>query len=399
MKYALVLFFTCFVTASSGCSSLDHDAMAVEWLIVGAGPAGIATIGVLIDLGIEPNKMAWLDPDFNVGRMGAHYQNVPGNSRVAEFVYFVNACNIFKECSSSELDALRATQDLTKFENLSAIIKPLKSITDFLLTKVHGVRSTLVTLNFSDDVWHAGTADNQVIHAHHVILATGSRPRTLDYEQQKVIPLDIALDPDNLALLLTRQDIVGIVGGAHSAILLLKYLSTMQIKHVFNFYRAPIIYAINMGTWTLYSDVGIKGTVAEWAKNVLEKNPPENLTRIKSDDELLQRVLPVCSRVIYAIGYERNPLPAINGNEPIMEYDAHSGLIAPRLFGIGIAFPEERITPIGSTQLCIGLDCFMQYAQKQVPAWMQESPVLKTRSTYQMNIFKKVQSLFSVYLL
>ena len=399
MNYSKVLLYGLLLAITSFKTHTCENNITIDWLVVGAGPAGIATIGVLIDLGIAPDKIAWLDPEFNVGRMGAYYHNVPGNSKVGEFVYFVNACNIFKECSSPELDALRAVHNLTKFENLSTIIQPLKCITDFLLTKIRGIHSTLVTLNFSDDVWHAGTADNQVIHARHVILATGSRPRTLDYEQQKVIPLDIALDPDNLALLLTSHDIVGVVGGAHSAILMLKFLSTMHIKHVFNFYRTPLIYAINMGTWTLYSDVGIKGTVAEWARNVLEKNPPENLTRIKSDDELLQRVLPICSRVIYAIGYERNPLPAINGNEPIMEYDTHSGVIAPRLFGIGIAFPEERITPINTTQLCIGFDCFMQYAQKQVPEWLQDSPLLKTRAIQQMSVFKKVQSLFSVYLL
>jgi hypothetical protein len=358
-----------------------NDRPTADWLIVGAGPAGIATIGVLIDLGIAPEDIVWLDPEFNVGRMGAYYHNVPGNSKVAEFVYFVNACNVFRECTSPELEALRASQELTKFENLSAIIEPLKTITKFLLTKVQGVQSTLVTLNFSDDIWHIGTADNQLLHARHVILATGSRPRTLDYEQQKIIPLDVALDPDNLALLLTPHDIVGVVGGAHSAILMLKFLSNISVKHTFNFYNKPIVYAVNMGSWTLYSDIGIKGTTAEWAKNVLEKNPPENLTRIKSDDELLRRIVPVCSRVIYAIGYERNPLPAINGNEPIMSYDKHSGTIAPRLFGIGIAFPEFVDEGNGHCSYRIGLREFMRFAQRVIPQWMHKN-IIDSYATY-----------------
>jgi hypothetical protein len=154
-----------------------------------------------------------------------------------------------------------------------------------------------------------------------------------------------------------------------------------------------------MGTWTLYNDIGIKGTTAEWARNVLEKNPPVNLTRIQCDDELLKQLLPVCSRVIYAIGYERNPLPAINGSEPIMSYDKHSGTIAPRLFGIGIAFPEEKTTPIGTTQLCIGFDCFMSYAQRQIPNWLNDNDMLQRKIDCQKAAFKKVQNLFKIYLL
>lgn len=390
---ALVTLYPVHTYPSQG----NHQSYTADWLVVGAGPAGIAIVGVLIDLGIDAQNIVWLDPEFNVGRIGAYYQHVPGNSKVAEFIYFVNACQVFQECSSPELEKLRA-DDPKKYENLGAIIEPLHSITAHLKTKVMALEDSLVTLNFSQDTWHAGTALDTMIHARHVVLATGSRPRTLDYETHKVIPLDIALDPNNLSLLLTPHDIVGIVGGAHSAILLLKYLSTMPVKHIFNFYRQPIIYAVNMGTWTLNSDIGIKGTTAEWARNVLEKNPPENLTRIKSDDELLQRVLPVCSRVIYAIGYERNPLPAINGTEPIMAYDTHSGVIAPRLFGIGIAFPEVRPTPIHTNQLCIGLDCFMEYAQKQVPFWMKDE-ILSTRSNKQARAFKTVQSLFQIYVL
>jgi malic enzyme len=66
--------------------SVHTASNTTEWVVVGAGPAGIATVGVLLDLGIDPQGIVWLDPEFNVGRMGAYYQNVPGNSRVAEFV-------------------------------------------------------------------------------------------------------------------------------------------------------------------------------------------------------------------------------------------------------------------------------------------------------------------------
>lgn len=44
-------------------------------IVVGAGPAGIATVGNLLDSGVESVK--WLDPSFNGGRLNAKYREVP----------------------------------------------------------------------------------------------------------------------------------------------------------------------------------------------------------------------------------------------------------------------------------------------------------------------------------
>lgn len=34
------------------------------WTVVGVGPAGIATVGKLIDLGVDPSCIVWIDPHF-----------------------------------------------------------------------------------------------------------------------------------------------------------------------------------------------------------------------------------------------------------------------------------------------------------------------------------------------
>ena len=46
-----------------------------DWAVIGAGPAGIAAIGKLLDAGIEPQRIAWIDPTFAVGDFGTQHQS------------------------------------------------------------------------------------------------------------------------------------------------------------------------------------------------------------------------------------------------------------------------------------------------------------------------------------
>ena len=42
--------------------------------VIGAGPAGLAVIGKLLDEGLD--SILWIDPNFNAGRL-SHYPEVP----------------------------------------------------------------------------------------------------------------------------------------------------------------------------------------------------------------------------------------------------------------------------------------------------------------------------------
>ncbi len=381
--------------------NLDQSADA-DWLIVGAGAAGIATVGVMLDIGIDPQRILWIDPEFNVGRLGLYYNHVPGNSNMKTFVAFLNACETFSNITSPAIEHLKQLDPEDRHQELSVIIEPLRDITKYLRTKVPTVQDRFISLNFTDNVWYIGTEKGSVFSAHHVILATGSHPKTLPYQTNHIIPLDYALDRATLATLVTPDDIVGVVGSAHSAILLLKFLSELNVKHIYNFYKTPITYAVDMGTWTLNPFTGIKGIAAEWAQNVLEKNPPANLTRILSDDDVLKKMLPECTKVIYAIGYERDSLPAINNTTPITTYNETNGFIAPRLFGIGLAFPIFEPDHFGNPGYCIGLDCFMEYAQQLIPQWANDDQFKQMRQSHyraQLNKLKLLSELFAIYTL
>lgn len=145
----------------------------------------------------------------------------------------------------------------------------------------------------------------------------------------------------------------------------------MNIKQVYNFYRHPITYALGQGCLAV-DQLGIKGTTGEWAKNVLEKNPPSHIQRVQLDDidqlpELIKQTR--CTKIIYAIGYEANELPRINKQIPIDRYHGQTGIIGPHLFGIGIAFPEYKIDD-GHPRYIVGLNCFMNYAKRIIPQWL-----------------------------
>ncbi len=65
------------------------------WTVIGAGPAGIATVGRLLDHGIEPDEIAWIDPDFTGGDFGTRWRGVSSNTRVAGFLNYLAASPAF----------------------------------------------------------------------------------------------------------------------------------------------------------------------------------------------------------------------------------------------------------------------------------------------------------------
>jgi hypothetical protein len=373
-----------------------------DWLIVGAGPAGMATIGVLLDIGVQPQRIVWLDPEFNVGNL-SNFPHVPANNKMKEFIDFLVMCNTFKECAHDDIQAMSALNQNEHY-TLDYIIAALRTITQGLRARVTAVQDCMASLQFTHDVWHISTGKGAHITAQHVVLATGSHPRTLDYGQNKIVALDVALNPHALAQVMSADDVVGVVGSAHSAILAMKFLCELAtpVQRIINLYRHPIQYAVDMGTWVLSNAHSLKGIAAQWAQDVLEKNPPAYLTRVYSTDATLSAHLAECSKIIYAVGFERNELPLLNGTTPITCYNDTNGFIAPRLFGIGIAFPQIWTNQIGETFHRVGLNSFMEYAQKVIPQWASDElykQATKQQFKAQLHVLRKAAELFAIYAL
>jgi hypothetical protein len=381
----LILLMTLWSTSLQGMVKEKMCSAEYEWAIVGAGPAGIIVVGLLMDLGIQPHKIAWIDPEFSVGRLSS-YAHVPANSTVRSFLDFLKACKTFSVCQAS-LEVLYS-YGLDKEPPLKEFVAPLQKITDFLCSQVCPVRSALKALDFEHDIWNIAV-EGKTFSAQRVVLATGSHPRSLNYACEHEIPLDIALDKKELAQQVHGDDTIAVVGSAHSAVLIMKFLSELPVGRIINFYNKPLQYVQNMGTWILHPESGLKGVAAEWARNVLEKNPPANLIRLLNTESLREAWLPICNKIVYAAGFERTTLPPINGSLEPVTYDATTGVIAPHLFGIGIAFPEVQVDPLGHRENRVGLNSFMAYAQRVTPEWLNKD----------LMRFKSFEKLFIIDLL
>ena len=117
MKTKLYIYFFIIIFFTNIKSSNEKNDF--EWAIVGGGPAGLITIGVLNDLGVDLSQIAWIDPFFNVGRLGEYYQNVPGNTSNKYFVRLIESCKLFKEVNTQSIQYLY-TLPPEEFQRLTA---------------------------------------------------------------------------------------------------------------------------------------------------------------------------------------------------------------------------------------------------------------------------------------
>ena len=359
-----------------------------EWCIIGGGPAGIIIIGVLLDLGVPLESIKWIDPKFQVGRIGEFYHNVSANSINETYLKFIESCNTFKKIKSQNIDNLYKLKK-DGYENLKIISDVLQDISDYFLEYIPHEKGFVENLSFENKTWSITLQENSFT-SKNIILATGASPKNLklENENQEVIPLDIALDKNKLEKLVNNNDIIAVFGGAHSAILVLKYLSEININKINNFYKYPLKYCKLNDNGVFENINGLKGFAAAWAKEFIENGLPENLFRYKMNEENIKNYLNECNKIIYAIGYERTNVANgnifYNGDYFEIEFDPKTGRIGPNIFGIGIAFPPEIIEN-GIKENLIGINSFMLYAQQVAPNWINRlisleiDDILKTR--------------------
>ena len=70
--------------------------MTYVWTVIGAGPAGIAAVGKLLDHGIAGKDIAWIDPAFAAGDIGAKWRSVSSNTQVGLFLSYLNGADAFR---------------------------------------------------------------------------------------------------------------------------------------------------------------------------------------------------------------------------------------------------------------------------------------------------------------
>lgn len=337
-----------------------------QWAVVGAGPAGIMAVCQLLDDGVNEKDIVWIDSFFEVGDFGRYWSQVPSNTPVELFIQVLESFNCVELSSSSPLFSMDKDGPCL----LGEVAKELQTFTTLLKNKVNCIHQTVTSLDKTPSGWQLKTKDDE-LKSKKVILATGSVEKTLNLSSKaSVISLHKALDPELLQQEIGPEDNVAVFGSSHSAILVLKNLVDMGCYHIYNFYQSPCRYALKTPHGNLFENTGLKAIAATWALENIEGNPRDDITRLKSHSENIDVYLPKCQKIIYAVGFDRRSELCVDGVAlSDIVYDNRTGIIAPDLFGLGIAFPQRVIDHWLREEDSIGLLKFLNHLKSAMPLW------------------------------
>ncbi len=344
--------------------------MAYTWTVIGAGPAGTAAVGKLLDQGVAPEKIAWIDPAFAGGDLGGKWRSVSSNTQVGLFLSYLNDSAAFRFSSAPPMPL----QDVDPQETcaLALIADPLVWIIEHLRERVQAFQTTATALFLERRQWRIET-QQQELTSKNVILAVGADPKKLSYPHLDEIPLEVALDPDKLAQQSLENATVAVFGSSHSTMIALPDLLRNPVEKVINFYRSPLRYAVYLDDWILFDDTGLKGQAAAWARENIDGVHPERLERCWIGSPDFAEKVAACDHVIYTVGFERRILP-VTKQWGQLDYNPVNGILAPGLFGLGVAFPEFATDRYGYGQYRVGLKKFMDHLNAVLPLWLRYAP-------------------------
>jgi hypothetical protein len=340
-----------------------------DWTIIGAGPAGILTVGKLLDAGVAPASIMWIDPDFSVGDLGMKWSHIASNTKVALFLKSLEACSSFLY-RESPIDFAINQLPVDEPCEIAHIVEPLRWITQHLKQKVTISQDYIITLKQQDNHWRLTTKQHEYIYTKNVVLATGSVPVVCPSETD-IIPLEAAMDKRLLSAHCQANDVVGVLGSSHSALVALYNLVELNVERIINFYRSPLRYAVDMGNYIIHDNTtGLRGYAAIWAKQFLGDAQPDNLERVYIHAPEYELKRQSCTKIIQAIGFQKRLLPDIQpyGELP---YNPITGILAPGLFGTGIAYPLMVYTKPGLGEYAIGIWDFVLQLDEVLPLWLR----------------------------
>ncbi|MGA8329264.1 MAG: FAD/NAD(P)-binding protein [Mycobacterium sp.] len=341
-----------------------------QWTVVGAGPAGIAAVGKLLDHGIEPARIAWIDPAFAGGDLGRKWRTVSSNTVVGTFLSYFNDSPAFRFAAAPPTPL--GNLDPNETCELGLVADELVWITGHLREQVEVFQTKATALSLHRNQWTIETEQGELTSTN-VVLAVGAIPKKLAYPHLTEIPLETAVDPDKLAQQPLQNATVAVFGSSHSTMITLPHLLRQPVERIINFYRSPLKYAVYQDGWILFDDTGLKGHAADWARQNIDGVLPEKLERCWIGSENFADKVAECDHVVYTVGFERRTLPKVKPWGQL-DYNATYGIIAPGLFGVGIAFPDYGKDPYGYGQYRVGLRKFADHLNAVLPLWLDYPP-------------------------
>ncbi|CAD8106519.1 unnamed protein product [Paramecium sonneborni] len=356
--------------------------MNFKFTVIGAGPAGIITVCQLLKNNLT--SIAWVDPQFNCGALN-QFTHIPSNTKIQLFLNTLknmgwvenhkeidDPAEIFKNFDPNTTCELGLSYEMFK-----KVMVILDQTCKGRIVKMESVVEKIENLEHTNKIT---LKNNCQFESEYVFHCTGSKRNTIDsvdgslfkvYPHLKEIDLYDAMSPEDVHQHITNEDTVCIFGNSHSGILAAMnlYNSPNRPKHIYIFQRRPIILAEYLADGKIMNDsTGLKGRVAEWAKNILIGQKPKCISEIDSAE--YKNYLQLCTKVVVATGFQRNTLPIIQINDMELidnkiHYDdenmtlVYGGREISNNFGFGIAFPEKVLDANGSYQHAVGFYKFM----------------------------------------
>src|ERR1700761_2825996 len=133
-----------------------------EWTVIGAGAAGISAVGRLLDHGVAPEKLAWIDPDFAAGDLGQKWRPVSSNTIAGTFLSFLNGSAAFRFDDAPPMPLREVDPDETCA--LALVAEPLVWVTEHLRERVKVFETTATALFLEKRQWSIET-DQQVLNS------------------------------------------------------------------------------------------------------------------------------------------------------------------------------------------------------------------------------------------
>lgn len=205
------------------------------WAVIGAGPAGVAAVGRLLDHGVAAERIAWIDPAFAGGDIGQKWRSVSSNTHVGLFLEYFNGSKSFRFDEAPPLPLREIDPQETCA--LGLVAEPLVWITGQLREQVATFTTTATALYLENRRWRIETEQDDIV-ATNVILAVGAVAKKLHYPELDEIPVEVALDPEKLAREPLRGATVGVFGSSHSSMIVLPNLLRHPVERVINFTEA-----------------------------------------------------------------------------------------------------------------------------------------------------------------
>lgn len=200
-----------------------------------------------------------------------------------------------------------------------------------------------------------------------VVLCTGATPRVLHYPKPH-IPLEMALTPSLLSTYLQGGEHIVVFGTSHSGTLILRNLRRIGCKATAVYHgETPFRWARNHDPEGLkqesavIADEIVAGTWGSLTPTLLSTSSSVELVRAVMDADYL----------IYATGFVgRHPRILGFDGRDVETFDPTTALIAPGIWGFGIAYPSLYEKPRGGQAPDIGFMGFVSHILKCIPSIM-----------------------------